>query len=161
MNHWVIDFEASGLTRSSYPIEVGITNGVINYSSLIKPMIHWSHWNEEAESIHRITLDSIRSNGKDPLQVAIDMNSFLNTSIIYCDNIHWDRFWLNVLFSDNGLSPTFKILDIQDIIKTDLQLQRYEIKRNELYQSCVFQKHRALDDAKSIHAALMHSLAGE
>lgn len=115
---WVIDFEASGLSKKSYPIEVGITDGTEHYSSLIRPLPHWMYWEEQAEKVHNISLDEIIKNGKYSLTVATELNHLLKKSIVYCDNIQWDGFWLNVLFSDNGLSPTFQVLDIQDILKT-------------------------------------------
>lgn len=158
MNIWVIDFEASGLSKKSYPIEVGITNGIDNYNALIKPMSHWSYWEEKAEIIHNIPLNEVMRNGKDSLSVANELNNLLKNSIVYCDNIQWDGFWLNVLFSDNGLSPTFKILDIQDILKTGRQWRLFESKMEELEISNIYKKHRALDDAKAIWSSLKYAL---
>lgn len=158
MNIWVIDFEASGLSKKSYPIEVGITNGAEHYTALIKPMSHWTYWEAEAEKIHNITADETMKNGKDSLSVANDLNSILKKSKIYCDNIQWDGFWLNVLFSDNRLSPTFQILDIQDILKTGKQWRLFESKMEEFEQSNLYRKHRALDDARVIQSSLRYSL---
>lgn len=64
---WVIDFEASGLRKKSYPIEVGITDSTEHYSSLIRPLPHWKHWEEQAKKVHNISLDEIIKNGKDSL----------------------------------------------------------------------------------------------
>lgn len=64
MGIWEIDFEASGLSKKIYLIEIGITNGVDHYTALIKPMSHWTYWEEEVEKIHNITLDDITKNGK-------------------------------------------------------------------------------------------------
>ena len=158
MDIWVIDFEASGLSKKSYPIEVGITNGAVHYTALIKPMSHWAYWEVEAEKVHNIALDEIMKNGEDPLSVANELNSIIKTSKIYCDNIQWDGFWLNALFSDNGISPTFQILDLQDILKTGRQWRLFETKINELEQSGKYSKHRALDDAKVIQSSLKYAL---
>ena len=158
MDIWVIDFEASGLSKKSYPIEVGITNGIEHYSALIKPMSHWTYWETEAEKVHNISLDEIKEDGKDALSVAMKLNNILKNSTIYCDNIQWDGFWLNILFDDNGLSPTFKISDIQDMIKTGGQWRRFESKINELEKSNLYTRHRALDDAKIIFSSLKYSL---
>lgn len=155
---WVIDFEASGLSKKSYPIEVGITDGTEHYSSLIRPLPHWMYWEEQAEKVHNISLDEIIKNGKYSLTVATELNHLLKKSIVYCDNIQWDGFWLNVLFSDNGLSPTFQVLDIQDILKTGQQWRLFESKMEEIEKSSLYIKHRALHDAKSIQCSLMHAL---
>lgn len=158
MDIWVIDFEASGLSKKSYPIEVGITNGAEHYTVLIKPMSHWAYWEIEAEKVHNIAHDEIMKNGEDPISVAIKLNNILKTSKIYCDNIQWDGFWLNVLFSDNGLSPTFQILDIQDILKTGRQWRLFESKMEKLGMSNIYKKHRALDDARVIQSSLRYAL---
>ena len=34
---WILDFEASGLSKQSYPIEVGVTNGSQSFETLIQP----------------------------------------------------------------------------------------------------------------------------
>lgn len=158
MDIWVIDFEASGLSKKSYPIEVGITNGIEHYTALIKPMIHWTYWETEAEKIHNISRNEIMKNGVDSLSVVNKLNNIIKNSKIYCDNIQWDSFWLNVLFRDNDLSPTFKISDIQDILKTGSQWRRFESKVTELEMSDLHSKHRALDDAKVILSSLKYSL---
>lgn len=64
MDIWVIDFEASGLSKKSYPIEAGITNGAVHYTALIKPMSHWRYWEAEAEKVHNIAHDEIMKNGE-------------------------------------------------------------------------------------------------
>lgn len=74
------------------------------------------------------------------------------------NNIQWDGFWLNVLFSDNGLSPTFQILDIQDILKTGRQWRLFESKMEEIEKSNFYRKHQALDDAKVIQSSLRYAL---
>lgn len=90
--------------------------------------------------------------------MANDLNHLLKKSIVYCDNIQWDGFWLNVLFSDNGLSPTFQILDIQDILKTGQQWRLFESRMEKIEKSNLYIKHRALNDAKAIQYSLIHAL---
>jgi len=159
MSYWVVDFEASGLNKSSYPIEVGVSNGVVNYSSLIRPMSHWTSWDMNSEKVHNIPHELLLSSGNSSLSVAIELNNLLKYSIVYCDNIHWDKFWLNVLFSDNGFSPSFKLFDIKDILKLDEHWIKYEAKITELISTPQYKQHRALDDAKVIHSALTYSLS--
>ena len=46
----IIDIEASGFGRGSYPIEVGFAlPDRTSYSFLIKPAQSWTHWSEDAE----------------------------------------------------------------------------------------------------------------
>lgn len=52
----VVDVEASGFGRASYPIEVGfvLPNGH-SFCSLIYPEPEWTHWDPQAETIHHIS----------------------------------------------------------------------------------------------------------
>ena len=48
----VLDIEASGFGRGSYPIEIGycLPNGD-TFCTLIKPEPEWQHWDAEAEKL--------------------------------------------------------------------------------------------------------------
>jgi len=61
----IIDLEASGFGRGSYPIEVGyvLPEGG-NYCTLILPAAHWLHWDDTAQQVHRITRDVLLSHGR-------------------------------------------------------------------------------------------------
>ena len=49
----VLDVEASGFGRESYPIEVGyVLSGGQTYCSLIRPLPEWTHWDPQAERVH-------------------------------------------------------------------------------------------------------------
>jgi len=161
MSLWVIDFEASGLTKNSYPIEVGITNGNLKYSDLLKPMGHWTYWDAESELIHGINRDFLKRAGVEPLVVANRLNEQLCSEIVYCDCIHWDNFWLKAMFSDNGVTPKFQLCDIQDLIKTGKQWRYYMKKKEELEKLPIYQIHRALDDAMIIQHSLSYALSME
>lgn len=120
---WVIDFEASGLSRKSYPIKVGVTNGDTKYSALIKPMPHWDYWDSAAQSVHNISRKELSSIGQPSSVVAVELNNILENNIVYCDCIEWDGFWGNVLFSDNALTMKFEMRDIRELLTEDPQIQ--------------------------------------
>jgi len=152
---WIIDFEASGLSKKSYPIEVGITNGTNNYSAIIKPMLHWNYWEKEAELVHNIPRSELENNGILAEIVTADLNNLVGNDTVYCDCVNWDGFWLNVLFSDNAIQPKFEILDIRTLLLDNYEkIAKYESNRTKLEASGLFQSHRALDDATMIHRAL-------
>ena len=51
----IMDIEASGFGRSSYPIEVGYVLGDgSSFCTLIRPLPSWTHWDASAESVHHI-----------------------------------------------------------------------------------------------------------
>jgi len=155
---WVLDFEASGLSNLSYPVEVGFTNGEEAYSFLIKPMDHWKYWDMKAQDIHGIEREYLNEKGTDALEIVEFLNSTLKGSVVYCDVIKWDGFWLNVLFSDNGVSPAFELIDIQGIFENTADLNNYMVKNEELNNSGSYKKHRALDDAEVIYNSLEYLL---
>ncbi len=155
---WIMDFEASGLSKKSYPIEVGVTNGSDSEDFLIKPMSHWTFWNADAESTHGISKSELNTKGVDSLEVVKFLNKKLNNSIVYCDSINWDGFWLNVLFSDRGITPSFKLLDIHDLLETDHIFEKYIKAKTGLINSGAYKEHRALDDAKVIYQSLAYAL---
>ena len=151
---WVIDFEASGLSKKSYPIEVGLTNGIIEYSALIKPLPHWQYWDWLAQSVHRIPRHKILSAGQAAEDVANELNKRLAGEVVYCDSIEWDGFWLNVLFTDIAMSPKFEILDIKELLISDDKAESYFEEKARLEMSGEFRSHSALDDARVIRQSL-------
>ncbi len=152
---WIIDFESSGLHRASYPIEVGVTNGDIEYQALIQPMDHWSFWSEESQLVHGIKRDELIRGGKRASIVAEDLNVLLSDQKVYCDSLAWDAFWLRVLFSDNAITHNFELLDVKELLESeDDHLSPFFIRRQDLIESGVYQQHRALDDARLLWAAL-------
>ncbi|MCW3783012.1 3'-5' exonuclease [Defluviimonas salinarum] len=61
-----IDFEASGLSAGSWPIEVGLSRfgdgtGITTWSSLVRPEPDWSldDWSKAAEGVHGLSLGSL------------------------------------------------------------------------------------------------------
>ncbi|WP_445361855.1 hypothetical protein ACJJIL_10075 [Microbulbifer sp. EKSA005] len=158
---WIIDFEASGLSKQSYPIEVGLCSETVEYQALIKPMPHWSYWSDDAESIHNISRSKLESEGIDPTTVAYSLNRILSGQVVYCDALQWDSFWCNALFSDTGIHQAFELRDIQELIGgSENHLRAFINEREKLEDSDKFTVHRALDDAKIIRKALKVALAG-
>ena len=52
----IIDLEASGFGRGSYPIEVGLCLGdSSSHCFLVRPEEDWQHWDPEAEKVHGIS----------------------------------------------------------------------------------------------------------
>jgi len=156
---WIIDFEASGLSKQSYPIEVGLTNGSDEYQALIKPMAHWQYWSDEAEAVHTLSKSQLESDGLNPAHVAHTLNNKLSGQPVYCDSVQWDGFWCNVLFADNSIHQQFEILDIEELLKdSDDHLEVFLAVRSQLENADEYTVHRALDDAKIIWKALNMAL---
>ena len=75
----IIDIEASGFGRGSYPIEVGIAfaDGT-TFCSLIKPEDDWTHWDSQAQSVHNIERSTLYSHGCSVTQLAQVLNTMLD-----------------------------------------------------------------------------------
>lgn len=92
-----IDFEASGLSKESYPIEVGCADAVGGASWLIKPLAHWADWDPAAEALHKITRAELVEHGMESAKVCMELESVVKDRIVYCDSAH-DPMWLRRLF---------------------------------------------------------------
>jgi len=157
---WVIDFEASGLHRSSYPIQVGITNGHVEYHSLIQPMAHWQFWSDTSEQVHGLERRLLVESGVDSVEVAQRLNALLAGQIVYCDAIAWDGFWAQVLFSDNGLHQHFELSDMTLLFQEDIQIEAFLLEKTRLEHTGQYRLHSAIDDARILWKSLTHAFGG-
>ena len=78
----IIDVEASGFGRGSYPIEIGFAlEDREVHSYLIKPQPSWTHWSDEAQAIHGISREQLQSDGLSVRDVALLLNDHLYNKI--------------------------------------------------------------------------------
>ncbi len=112
-----LDFEASGLSEFSYPIEVGysLPNGTDN-SLLINPLSasdEWVYWDDFSEShIHKITRHELENNGKQVVDVCRHLNAILGQyELVFCDS-EWDLFWLGRLYHAAHMRPSFMLTEV-------------------------------------------------
>ena len=151
----VLDIEASGFGQNSYPIEIGfVLSDGETYCSLIRPEPGWTHWDVEAERVHRIPLEAARKHGRDAREVAQLMNDRLRGLTLYCDGWAHDYVWLNVLFEAAGLSPSFK-LDYVRALLTDREAAHWGIVKKQVATEMRLQRHRASSDARVLQRTLI------
>ena len=71
----VLDVEASGFGRNSYPIEIGfVLPDGHTFCTLVRPEPHWTHWDAQAEGLHRISRALIEARGLPVPEVAQALN---------------------------------------------------------------------------------------
>lgn len=145
----VLDCEASGLGKESYPIEIGIAfeDGTID-SFLINPAESWTDWDLEAEKIHNIKKEHLKS-GKSIFEAVIYLNSQLRDCKVYSDCVEYETFWIDRLYKEVGVTRSFEIESLFALKEFDHQ--KFTVEKNELYART--QRHRAGNDAKVLQTA--------
>jgi DNA polymerase III epsilon subunit-like protein len=154
---WILDIEASGLSPISYPIEIGLVNGVQEYQTLILPDESWEHWNLKSEALHGLSRQDLYEKGKSVEMVAKELNELLASKIVYSDHEDWDSFWLRRLFETVGHEQKFQVGDINTLLDSN-NLNTFVTRFDALKKAKDHRAHRALNDARIIHRAAILAL---
>lgn len=153
----IIDIEASGFGTGSYPIEVGFADSDNSrYCSLIKPFPNWTHWSDSAQEAHGISREALASRGRDPRQVALELNEKLEGCNAYCDGWVVDHPWLMTLFFAVNIEPRFQLSPIE-LIMTEQQINVWDQVHDELRATSTERRHRASSDAWIIQQTWIRS----
>ena len=143
----ILDVEASGFDPHSYPIEVGfVTAEGKRYSRLIRPYPEWTHWCEEAESIHGISRADLEEFGRDGKEVAQELNQWLSSETVYTDGWVLDKPWLIKLF-DRAREPMAFWVSPLERVMNEAIMDHWNQAKIELQESFDEPRHRASTDA--------------
>lgn len=144
----VIDIEASGFGRGSYPIEVGfvLPDGEA-WCSLVRPEPGWLHWDPTAEQMHHITQEGLLRHGRPCRDIAELLNRRLRGMTVYTDGWAHDYSWMGRLYEAANLMPSFR-LDNLFVLLDEAQLVRWDATRQAVAQRLQLQRHRASADAR-------------
>lgn len=147
---YVIDLEASGLGRGSYPIEVGfISPKGKGFCTLIKPIPAWTHWDPSAEQLHHISQATLDDHGKDLAYVASQLNEQLEGEVVYSDGWANDMCWLGLLFNEAEQPQKFRIESILTLLNEHEREQWSDVHK-QVVDSTPLMRHRASSDALMI-----------
>ena len=157
----VLDVEASGFGRGSYPIEVGFAapDGR-SVCSLIRPAPHWTHWDQAAERVHGLSRNTVERHGRQPAEVAQLLNRELDGLIVYSDAWGQDYGWLNMLFDEAGTRPLFALRHLRELLSED-QADRWHVTRARVLQQMQLRRHRASSDARALQLTLLAVRRGD
>lgn len=143
----IIDVEASGFGRGSYPIEVGVALASGRTACfLIRPYADWTHWTAEAESLHRISREILCAHGLAPEIVARKLNDLLAGRVIYTDAWGVDSSWLGLLHERAQIPARYRLESLSTLLDEAQREHWGELKaraRHELGMT----RHRASADA--------------
>ncbi|WP_148253205.1 3'-5' exonuclease [Aidingimonas lacisalsi] len=145
----LLDIEASGFGRGSYPIEIGLARADGSCCAfLIQPLTEWTHWDPKAELLHGISRDRLVREGHPVIEVARWLNDELaDIGVAYSDSWGYDNTWLSLLFHQAGMLPRFRLEALRRLL-TESQLASWSTTKEHLIQSIGIQRHRAGDDAR-------------
>lgn len=151
----VLDIEASGFGRNSYPIEVGyvLSDGRAQ-CTLVRPAPHWTHWDSSAEQVHHIHRNTLLRHGRSAPEVARMLNRDLEGQTVYCDGWAHDFSWLAALFEEAGLRPHFRLESVRCLLD-EAHLPRLQQAQQEARASLGLGRHRASADARALQLALV------
>ena len=151
----VLDVEASGFGRNSYPIEIGfvLPNGHA-YCSLIKPEANWTHWDQQAEATHHIPRNIVVERGLSVLAVARQLNEHLAGQTVYSDGWANDYSWLGALFDAAEMTPSFKLENLRALL-SDSEADQWHRVKAEVTRERGAQRHRASADARLLQLTLL------
>ncbi len=157
-NPIIIDVEASGFGKGSYPIEVGFAlPDRTTRCFLIQPHDGWVHWNEEAENIHGIQRDTLLEKGQPIDEVVGQLNYFLANKTVYSDGWCNDLSWISLLFDVANLRMNFSIESLNVLLSED-QFQLWGKTRDRVQSDMGLKRHRASSDALIIQETFMRTM---
>ena len=155
----IIDVEASGFGRGSYPIEVGVAlEDGRTRCFLIRPASGWSHWDAEAEAMHGISHELLISHGQTVEEVAEQLNELLLYKMVYSDAWGHDQSWLSLLFETAGLPRRFRVESLRCLLE-ESHLDFWETEKVKALRSLKNVRHRASNDALVLQRTLLGTLA--
>ena len=150
----ILDIEASGFGRGSYPVEVGyVRSDGLAWCTLVRPLADWQHWDPAAEQVHGIPRDTLLKHGRSVQEVVARLQRDLADRTVYCDGWAHDYAWLATLFEAAGQAPRFKLASLRQLLP-DEQLARLDPLRQQAFQALGIHRHRASSDARALQWAV-------
>lgn len=153
----ILDFEASGLGRGSYPIEVGyvLADGRTG-CQLIRPEPEWQAWDPAAERLHGIGRAQLLRHGRPAREVARQLNRELRGETLYTDAWGNDLTWLSLLFDAAGLVPLFRLEPLRALLDERQQRLWHDAHR-AVMRELALERHRASADARILQQTYLRT----
>jgi hypothetical protein len=150
----ILDIEASGFGRGSYPIEVGFVavDGAL-FCGLVTPEPDWLHWDPSAEALHGISRELLGRHGRPVRWMAEQLNQRLAGQTVYCDGWGQDYPWLARLYDAAGMRQNFRLDDLRRLLD-EQEAQRWRGVTEVVRQRQRLTRHRASSDARVLQLAL-------
>lgn len=110
----VLDFEASGLGKGTFPIEVAVVDvdTTETRSWLIRPTRVWATsgiWDPVAEGLHGISRETLLAEGVSVEAVCAELAEAVAGRSVVTDGVAADSAWLATLYAAVGLEPPCRL----------------------------------------------------
>ena len=103
MPYLFLDFEASSLSKQSYPVEIGwIDESGQGESHLLHPAPNWTEWDDEAAAVHGISRRTLIERGEAVESVCARLVDLAQTHRLLASAPSWDGHWLSMLLRAAG-----------------------------------------------------------
>ena len=153
----IIDIEASGFGRGSYPIEIGYYMPAgDSFCALILPEPGWTHWDESAEAVHGISREFVVDKGRPAVEICLELNRRFRGERIYCDAWAYDYVWLSKLYDAVDLFPSFELKDLRDLLE-DCEKTLWHATRASVELRLQLRRHRASGDARTLFETFLEA----
>lgn len=154
----LLDIEASGLGRGSYPIEVGyVLPDGSSSCLLIRPQDDWQCWDVNAEQLHGISRAQLLLRGVDVVNVAETLNRQLGGMTVYSDAWGNDQSWLALLFDRAERVQGFKLEALHALL-SETQLSLWNATKQAVARDMALGRHRASNDARILQQTYLRTL---
>ena len=155
----ILDVEASGFGRGSYPIEIGfVLADQRSHCLLIKPDSEWCMWDAGAERLHGIQRAHLQQRGVEIKTAAHVLNNALRGQTVYSDAWGNDQTWLALLFEYAGFLPAFKLQTLRALL-SETQLALWQPTKQAVIKELALSRHRASNDARILQLTYLRTLA--
>lgn len=156
----ILDVEASGFGRGSYPVEVGyVLEDGDSQCMLVRPAPDWNHWSCAAERLHHIRRADLLKYGLPTSVVADALNHHLCGRTLHTDAWGHDYSWLARLYDDAGRTPSFRLESLQALL-TEGEIARWRTLKEQVALVLYLPRHRACADARLLQAAFVKLRTG-
>lgn len=157
----VLDIEASGFGRGSYPIEIGVVlpDGA-SHCHLIRPEPEWTRWDASAEAVHGIPRHVIEERGRPVGEVAQVLNLLLEGQTLYSDAWSFDNSWLSLLYYHAGVPQMFRLEALTRLLN-EAQMDAWADTKAAVMAELGLVRHRASSDARILQQTYQRSALRE
>ena len=155
----ILDVEASGFGRGSYPIEIGLAfpDGSTE-AFLIHPAPEWFHWDEAAEAVHGISRSELLVHGRNVVEVAALLNARLAGNRAFSDAWSFDASWVARLFDTAGFPQHFRLDTVRTLLD-EATVAHWGEARRQVQAEHGPVVHRAARDARLLQLTILRARA--